>query len=544
MPRTLTSTPKLQLDEIPTLQKMDSEYVILIYLQPTECAANETEKEKNRKMKNKTAITLTTILAISIVFASISQLMPTFAESTPSPTWRTKAPMPTARGQAAVITGDDGLIYVIGGFNETNTNIYNVTEAYNPLTNTWTTKAQMPQKTRGASVAKGLNGIIYVIGGTSGSAQLKTVQAYNTTSNTWSTKADALNATWMAGAATGNDGKIYLIGGESFPIAFYNNATQIYNPTTNSWTLGSDMPTGRSELGVVKGPDGLIYAIGGYKGVALSVVEAYNPSTDTWNTKASMPSPKLEFGVASGFDGNIYVVGGGTSYSNDFGPFFNEVDIYDHATDSWSITSRPESKMPTARKEFSIAMDMNGRLYAIGGANGKYLNTNEQGIIDNAAPNAYIDSISPNPALHGDSISLIGHGTDSDGFITAYKWRSSINGTISTSASFTLSTLGVGTHSIYFSVQDDTGTWSNEIMTILTVNVPITEDPTYQQLQTANQAISNLAQQNSNLTDRVNSLTQQLNTTTMILLGVGIVTAVLVVVTIVLVLMRKPKAAA
>jgi hypothetical protein len=35
--------------QIPTFQKMDSEYVTLIYLQPTEFAPNETEKEKNRK---------------------------------------------------------------------------------------------------------------------------------------------------------------------------------------------------------------------------------------------------------------------------------------------------------------------------------------------------------------------------------------------------------------------------------------------------------------------------------------------------------------
>jgi len=361
----------------------------------------------------------------------------------------------------------------------------------------------------------------------------------------------------MAGAATGIDDKIYVVGGENGATK-----TQIYDPSTDTWTTGLDMPTGRSELGVVRGSDGLIYAIGGYSVSALSVVEAYNPSANTWTTKASMPSPKLEFGVALGLDGKIYVIGGGTSYYNNNEPFLDTVEIYDHNTNTWSIPSWPESKMPTARKEFSIAMDANGRFYAIGGANGEYIDVNEQAIIDNAIPTAYIDSISPNPATRGQSISFSGHGADSDGSIKAYKWRSSINGTISSSASFSVSTLAVGTHTIYFSVQDDTGTWSIEVMTILTVNKPIAEDPTYQQLlntnQTLNERIDGLAQQNTeletavdtlteqnaNLTDKVNSLTQQLNTTTTMLLGTSIVTIMLVVVTIAVMYMRKPKAAA
>ncbi len=505
-------------------------------------------------MKNKTAIMLTTIFVISFVFASASQLMPGFAESMPSPSWRTKAAMPTARGQAAVITGDDGLIYVMGGYN--NTDELTTVEAYNPATNTWTTKAEMPQKTRGAAVAKGTDGIIYVIGGYV-STWINTVQAYNTTSNTWTTKTSIPISVWMAGATTGLDGRIYVIGGENA-----ETKTQIYTPSTDTWTSGLDMTTGRTELGVIRGADGLIYAIGGESGSALSVVEAYNPTANTWATKASMPSPRLEFGVAVGLDGKIYVVGGGTSYGNNLGPFFNDVYIYDHATNTWSVPGWPESKMPTARKEFSVAMDMNGRLYAIGGANGEYLNTNEQAIIDNAVPSAYIDSISPNPAIRGQSISFSGHGTDSDGSIKAYKWRSSINGTLSDSASFAVSTLVVGIHSVYFSVQDDTGAWSSEVMAVLTVNKPVSEDATYQQLQNVNQSLtqdisdlktqadnlaqrySNLAEQNANLTDQVDSLTQKLDTTTMMLLGTSIVTIVLVVVLIALMFMRKSKAPA
>jgi len=122
-------------------------------------------------------------MMIGLLTLSLAQLKLGYAMDTPSPTWRTRTAMPTARGQAAVATGDDGLIYVIGGYNATT--VLSTVEAYDPLTDTWTTKANISEAVRGAAVAKGLNGIIYVISGWNASGgQTNTVQAYNTTSNT------------------------------------------------------------------------------------------------------------------------------------------------------------------------------------------------------------------------------------------------------------------------------------------------------------------------------------------------------------------------
>lgn len=510
-------------------------------------------------MNNKNAVALLATLIVSMVFVAGPMLSSVSAVDSPSPSWRTKTAMPTARGQAAVVTGDDGLIYVMGGF--AGGLLFTTVEAYNPLTNAWTAKAPMPVAVRGASFAKGLDGIIYVIGGAGAS---NAVQAYNVTSNSWSTKANALNGTWMASAATSNDGKIVMIGGESSG-AFYNNATQIYDPAADSWTLGADMPTGRSELGVVKGADGLIYAMGGINGSAMSTVEAYNPSTNTWTRKASMPTPKVEFGVTLGPDGKIYVIGGGTSYGNNNGPFFNSVEVYDPRTNTWSIPGWSESSMPTARKEFSAVTGLNGMIYAIGGANGAYIATNEEAFVvlpENVSPTSYIDSVTPNPVTRGQTVSFVGHGADADGSVVAYKWRSSLNGTLSTASSFGVSTLAVGTHTIYFSVKDDDGAWSSEAVAAVTVNVPIEEDPTYQRLVDVNQTlsdkaddlaqqnvdlqtrISDLEQQNADLSDAVDALAARLDTTTWMLLGTGVVTIVLVVVAIALVYMGRRKPAA
>jgi len=498
-------------------------------------------------MNHKKAMLLLTTLIASMVFAGSSMLMSGFAVDGPSPSWRTKAAMPTARGQTVIVTGDDGLIYVMGGW--AGAAVLTTVQAYNPLTDAWTGKAAMPQSVRGASAAKGLDGLIYVVGGASGSGEIKTVQVYNATSNTWSTEANALNATWMASAATGDDGRIFVIGGESSGDA--HNATQIYDPVADSWSLGADMPTGRSELGVVKGSDGLIYAMGGYNGSAMSVVEAYDPSTNTWTRKASMPTPKVEFGATVGSDGKIYVIGGGTDYGNNDGPFFDSVEIYDPRTNTWSVPSWSESIMPTARKEFSAVTGLNGRIYAIGGANGAYIATNEEALVvlpDNVSPTAYIDSVTPNPVTRGQTISFSGHGVDADGSIVAYEWRSSLNGTLSTSSSFSASSLTVGTHTIYFSVKDDDGAWSSEAVTAVTVDLPIEEDPTYQHLQDVNETLSNkvddLTQQNADLSDTLDALAAKLDTTTMMLLGTSIATIILVIVAIAMVYMgRRPKPA-
>jgi lysophospholipase L1-like esterase len=85
----------------------------------------------------------------------------------------------------------------------------------------------------------------------------------------------------------------------------------------------------------------------------------------------------------------------------------------------------------------------------------------------NAPPVASIDSIAPNPALPGETVAFTGSGSDSDGTITGYSWRSSRDGVIGTSSSFSTSTLSEGIHTIYFKVQDDKGVWSPEVSIII-----------------------------------------------------------------------------
>jgi hypothetical protein len=83
--------------------------------------------------------------------------------------------------------------------------------------------------------------------------------------------------------------------------------------------------------------------------------------------------------------------------------------------------------------------------------------------VSNQPPTASIDSISPVNATLGEMVTFNGSGYDSDGIITAYNWWSSLDGDLSTSASFQTQSLSQGTHTIWFKVQDDKGDWSQEV---------------------------------------------------------------------------------
>jgi hypothetical protein len=87
----------------------------------------------------------------------------------------------------------------------------------------------------------------------------------------------------------------------------------------------------------------------------------------------------------------------------------------------------------------------------------------------NEPPVAYIDSISPTEAMPGETIAFIGHGTDTNGSVVAYRWQSNIDGELSVKDSFQTTSLSKGHHTINFKVQDNNGEWSEEISCTLIV---------------------------------------------------------------------------
>ena len=95
----------------------------------------------------------------------------------------------------------------------------------------------------------------------------------------------------------------------------------------------------------------------------------------------------------------------------------------------------------------------------------------------NQSPIAYIDSIIPEESAFGEIVSFIGHGTDSDGTIVAYRWNSDLDGELSVKPEFQVNSLSQGTHVVSFKVQDNNGTWSEEISRTIIITAQVVPVP-------------------------------------------------------------------
>ncbi|WP_342765363.1 PKD domain-containing protein, partial [uncultured Methanomethylovorans sp.] len=141
-----------------------------------------------------------------------------------------------------------------------------------------------------------------------------------------------------------------------------------------------------------------------------------------------------------------------------------------HVTLAESGTVEDDSAKTTGTVDKGLSTELSSASSITSGLLSK-THTNSNIKYSNNAPVAFIDSITPNPALKGSSVTFRGSGTDKDGRIQAYLWT--IDGKIvSTKASFTTSNIAVGTHTISFWVQDNSKKWSEEATTTLTITDP------------------------------------------------------------------------
>jgi hypothetical protein len=92
----------------------------------------------------------------------------------------------------------------------------------------------------------------------------------------------------------------------------------------------------------------------------------------------------------------------------------------------------------------------------------------------NGQPTAYIASVSPNPALVGQTVMLSGDGLDPEGDAVAYLWNSSRDGFLGDSALLYLGQLSVGEHLVTLQVRDSDGFWSASVNRTLAVWSPPT----------------------------------------------------------------------
>ena len=117
----------------------------------------------------------------------------------------------------------------------------------------------------------------------------------------------------------------------------------------------------------------------------------------------------------------------------------------------------------------SVAISADGE-YIAAGSNDDKVYLFDKDSSTGGSPVATIDSITPSPARFDAEVTFSGTGSDSDGNVVAYLWKSSIDGELSTEEDFTTTNLSIGNHTITFMVQDNDGFTDTD-----TVEVTISE---------------------------------------------------------------------
>jgi len=141
---------------------------------------------------------------------------------------------------------------------------------------------------------------------------------------------------------------------------------------------------------------------------------------------------------------------------------FNPLSIYPGTTSTMTVQTSPTT--PPGTSTITIT----------GTGGGKTHSTIVQLAVSAQTPlTAQIDSITPSPAIQGETVTLTGHAEGGSGTYIDYCWKSSIDGYLGNSPTLTLNTLSLGNHTIFFSVKDNSGsgTWSDEVTANLDVRL-------------------------------------------------------------------------
>ncbi len=295
------------------------------------------------------------------------------ATGTPSScSWGAGADMPVAGIRfSGVFFPANGKFYAMGGRDmQTGGTEFTNPFEYDPVSNSWTTKAAtypdaLVSNTECAVANDSGTDYIYCVGGSQSSSQTETgrVFRYDPVADVITTVA----ANWppgdsstIPGGITVFNNTIYILGG--FDVLNNVSTDQIwaFTPNPAGWELkGATLPV---PLGYIPTCTigSLIYTGGGFDAATATDQTnsfVYDPVADSISTIASIPRPSSDTRGLN-FCNQFYVVGGGG-----FPTYFNEVDIYDPVSNTWSLGT----PFVTARRNSANDTDGTNNIWLAGG---------------------------------------------------------------------------------------------------------------------------------------------------------------------------------
>lgn len=306
-------------------------------------------------------------LVFSLVVLAIASVMPS-ASAALQTNWTTEVPLSEDRAQAVVVAdSENGHLYVIGGAIGVDVGIgYKKTVdtvlVYDLNSDVSWRAAPMPVGVRAASGGLGEDGRIYVFGGyndTLGTQSL--TQIYDIATDSW-TFGVAMPAARAFTSCAVNWPNFYIVGG------YVTGQVLQYNAEDDSWRTGPSLPVNRwSGQAVYVPEEHAVYYIGGTDNWATARGDVYKWVTwlASWTTVASLPQASSGHGAALGMDGMIYVAGGSSEAYNVLGTVYDDTFYYNPDNDTWVKISY----LNEPKKYLGLVSMQDGLILAVGGNN-------------------------------------------------------------------------------------------------------------------------------------------------------------------------------
>jgi len=245
-------------------------------------------------------------------------------------TWSTAELSIPRKAMAAAVSGTKVVFAGGGDHNDSWFNKdYATVDIYDASTNTWTIDSL--STARWGLAGQSIGNKVFFAGGYNGyyCATLNVVDVFDLTTNSWSTTSLSADRYFLSAETIGN--KIYFAGGDRILPGCYNGSTSnridIYDNTTSSWSTSTLIEPKAAMASIAH--NGKIYWAGGRKDFKLSnLVEIYEASTQT-SSQACLFQPNGFFTAVKKSNKIIFFTGEGSVR--------NKFDIYDVATNTWSI---------------------------------------------------------------------------------------------------------------------------------------------------------------------------------------------------------------
>ena len=231
------------------------------------------------------------------------------------------APMIKGVGLSAYALGDDGKVYIIGGWNSTDSTYYGSVQIYDPVADSWSLNVNSTPEAIG-----------------------------------------------YCASTLGNDGRIYMFGG-----GWADNATIIYDPVLDMFTYGTSipMPSGVFGASAVTLSDTAILVVGGVNKefwTATTMCHIYNPVADEWSSAASLSNNRTLHSTVLARNGYVYALGGvDDDQINSTGPILSSIERYDIGADTWEMAM---TSLDWSRAAHGSVEDSYGRIWSVSGYNG------------------------------------------------------------------------------------------------------------------------------------------------------------------------------